>query len=197
VAPARRPARTLLRAAALGAVAAMAAAAVALAAASEPITTRDARGDARTTLDLQRVSLALGADRRLRASLTMAAGFSTRDLRAASGPPGSICLRFWTRAGADPAAEAPDRLVCVTATPAGRVRASVLAQTDGELPRRVGSASVSRPSSRSIVVRVSQTALGRPERVRFSAETTRAGCARTSCIDTAPDAPSTRAFRLR
>ena len=121
-----------------------------------------------------------------------------RDLLADSGPPGSVCLRVWTAADADPRSTRPDRLVCVTARSASELRASVLEQRDAGLPRRVGSASVRRNASgRSLIVRISQSALGRPGRIRFAAESTRPGCERASCIDTAPAAPATRVFRLR
>src|SRR4051812_13697644 len=100
------------------ALAALAAVAPAgLAAPSSTITMRDARGDARTNLDVQRASLKL-VDRRsrLEASITFAAEVRAKDLLAATDrSPGAVCLRFWPDPGADPAATQPDRLVCVTA----------------------------------------------------------------------------------
>jgi hypothetical protein len=109
-----------------------------------------------------------------------------------------VCLRLWTAPGADPRATRPDRLVCVTARSADELRASVLEQRDGGLPRRTGSASVRRTrSGRSVIVRVSQTALGRPQRFRYAVEATRPGCARATCVDTVPAAPATRTFRVR
>ncbi|MBA3329010.1 MAG: hypothetical protein H0T43_11985, partial [Solirubrobacterales bacterium] len=98
----------------------------------------------------------------------------------------------------DPRSTRPDRLVCVTARSADDLRASVLEQRGAGQPRRVASASVSRTrSARGLIIRVAQSALGRPERIRFAMESTRPGCERTSCIDTVPGAPSTRLFRLR
>src|SRR4051794_40460146 len=95
------------------ALAALAAAAPAgLAAPSSTITMRDAPGDARTTLDVQRASLKL-VDRRsrLEASVTFAAEVRAKDLLGATDrSPGAICLRFWTDPDADPAATEPDRL---------------------------------------------------------------------------------------
>jgi hypothetical protein len=48
-----------------------------------------------------------------------------------------------------------------------------------------------------VIVRVSQTALGRPQRFRYAVEATRPGCARATCVDTVPAAPATRTFRVR
>lgn len=183
-------------AAALGAV--LVAAAVALGTVSAPVTLRDAPGDASAAPDLQRMTLSRASDGRLRAVLTLAAKLTPADLLAGSGPPGSVCLRLWTDADADPAAQRPDRLVCVTARSADELRSSVLEQEGKGLPRRTGSASVRLSASgRSLTVSVSQTALGRPARVRFAAEATRASCAQPSCTDTLPDAPATKVFRLR
>jgi hypothetical protein len=117
---------------------------------------------------------------------------------AKAGPPGSACLRIWTDADADPTATRPDHLVCVTAGKDEKFRAGVFEQRDGGLPRRAGSATVTADSKgRSFVVRVSQSALGRPALIRFAIESTRPGCERTICIDTVPDGGATRRFRLR
>lgn len=173
-------------------------AAVAWAQASDPVRDNDPRGDVGEPPDLQRMSLARAGDGRLRATLTFTQPLSPADLLAGSGPPGSVCLRVWTAADADPAAQRPDRLVCVSARSDDELRASVYEQRDAGLPRRVGSASVGRNASgRSMIVRVAQSALGRPTRIRFAAEATRAGCARPDCVDTLPGAPRTRVFRLR
>ncbi|MBA3329015.1 MAG: hypothetical protein H0T43_12010, partial [Solirubrobacterales bacterium] len=67
-----------------------------LAAASRPVTVSDPRGDAPAALDMQRLSLQRAGDGRLRASVTFAGTVRPRDLLAASGPPGSVCLRVWT-----------------------------------------------------------------------------------------------------
>lgn len=180
------------------AVAGLSVAALAWGAPSPTTTTSDAKSDVAQAPDIQRVSVSRAGDGRLRAVISFFDPVKASDLEASSGPPGSVCLRVWTARKPDPAAQRPDRLVCVTARSEDELRASVLRQEGKGLPRRTGSASVQRNSSeRSIIVRVSQSALGRPERIRFAAEATRAGCAEPSCIDTAPDAPSTRAFRLR
>ena len=52
-------------------------------------------------------------------------------------------------------------------------------------------------SGRSIVVRISQSSLGRPELIRFAVESTRPGCERVSCVDEAPDKGAVRRFRVR
>jgi hypothetical protein len=107
-------------------------------------------------------------------------------------------VRVWTDPEADPAATRPDRLVCVTADKDAKLRAGVFQQPDSGLPRRAGPASVTaNASGRSFVIRVSQSALGRPALIRYAIESTRPGCDRTSCIDTVPDAGAVRRFRLR
>jgi hypothetical protein len=151
--------------------------------------------DSSGKLDLVRVSLGRGPDGRLRGLLTMEERWDGSDLVAGSASPGSICLRLWTVH--DPSDGAPDFLVCVTARRDGRLSGSVLAARRGDFPRRAAKATVARPSARSVVVRFAQSSIARPARLRFAAETTRAGCARTTCVDTAPDAPATRRLVLR
>lgn len=195
---ARRVRRAVLAVGGLIAVVLGAGTAGVLAAASDPVSTRDARGDVAGPLDLQRVSLSRASDGRLRAAVTLAAALQPKDMLARSGPPGSICLRVWTARDPDPRSSPPDRLVCITARSDDELRGSVLEQREGRLPRRTGPAAVSRTKSRrSVIVRVSQSALGRPARIRFGVESTSPGCDRTSCVDTAPAAPVTLRFRLR
>ena len=148
-------------------------------------------------LDLTRVKLARAADGRLRAALTLGAPWRTRDLPADAGPPGSICLRLWT--GAEPRPGTfPDDLVCVTADADGRhMTGAVMVERDGEL-RRVGAAvAIARSSTRTVILRFSQSAIGRPDAVRFAAEATAPGCPRPACVDTAPDAPTVATLTLR
>src|SRR3954454_22375607 len=71
-------------------------AAATAATAPQPQAATDAKGDVRSTLDLTRVSLARGADGRLRASITLAAAWDGDDLLTGSGRPGSLCLKAWT-----------------------------------------------------------------------------------------------------
>jgi len=170
----------------------------ALAAASTTLVLPDPKGDVSGPLDIQRGSLGVGSDGRLRIVMTFAGKVGPKDLLATSGPPGSMCVRVWTAADADPTAGRPDKLVCVTADKDAALRASVYNQPDAALPRRSGPATVSASKSgRSFVVRVAQSALGRPRLVRVAFEATRAGCDRLSCVDNAPDGGAVRRFRLR
>jgi hypothetical protein len=178
----------------LGALAVLAATAGA-AAAPKPITSADAKGDVRSALDLTRVSVARGQDGRLRASLTLARDWDGNALVAAGGPPGSMCVKLWTVSV--PPDVPPDLLACVTATKDAELRGSVLRERANKLPERVAGAEVTRPSARTVTMRFSQTAIGRPAKLSFAAETTRPGCPRASCIDTAPDAPKTLELVLR
>jgi hypothetical protein len=170
----------------------------AIAATSKPVVLSDAKEDVAGALDLQRASLRLASDGRLRAVVTFVGKVDPEALLARSGPPGSVCVKVWTDEDADPDAMAPDRLVCVTAQSDDKLRASVFEQDDPGLPRRVGSAAVGlNTSKRSLVVRIAQSALGRPELIRFAIESTRPGCARVSCIDALPDKGAVRRFRIR
>jgi hypothetical protein len=170
----------------------------ALAATSKTIVIPDARGDVSGTLDLTRVSLQRASDGRLRAALSFADKLTPKALLASSGPPGSACVRIWTGPDADPASMRPDRLACVTARSADEFRAGVYQATSAALPTRVASASVKLTASgTSLVLRFTQSSIGRPERVRFAVESTRPGCERPACIDTVPAGGATRTFRLR
>ena len=188
----------LISVAMLSGAAAVLVAVGAFAATSKPVEIRDAKADVTGVLDLQRGSLRRASDGRLRASVTLAGKLDPKAMLAKSGPPGSVCLKVWTDAGADPAAARPDRLVCVTARSDGDLRASVFEETARGLPRRLGAASVTlNKSARSLVLRVSQSALGRPELMRFAIESTLPGCERVSCVDEVPDKGAVRRFRLR
>ena len=167
----------------------------AAATAPKPVKSADPKGDVTSTLDLTRVSLTRGSDGRLRASMTLAAEWDRKALVAGTGPPGSVCLKAWTTTA--PPDTTPDYLVCVTADAKGVLRGSVLHERANKLPERVASADVSRPSARTVTLRFSQSALGSPARLFVAAESTRPGCPRLSCIDTAPDAPKTLPFTLK
>jgi hypothetical protein len=177
------------------------------AAAGDPVVVREGR-DVRAAgaPDLTRVQLGRAEDGRLRAALTLADAWTASTLVAQAdaeqpAPPGSVCLRLWTRSATRgvPA----DHLVCLTASADGEdLRGSVLREGEDGLLRRVGQATVARSSAarssaRTATLRFSQSAIGRPRRVRFAGEATRAGCPRTSCVDTAPDAPQTATLVLR
>jgi hypothetical protein len=160
-----------------------------------PVVVRDPPDAAVGGLDITRVQLGRAADGRLRGALTLAAEWRVRDLPALSGPPGSLCLRLWTRS--EPPATPADYLVCLTADEAGRhLRGSVLAQQGTEL-RRVAGATLARSSARTVVIRFTQSAIGRPATVRFAGEATKPGCAIPACVDTAPNAPATATLTLR
>src|SRR3954447_9512250 len=191
----RPPARTRrLAAAAATAACALAAAAAAPAQTDGTAVVRDPV-DTAGGLDLTRVQLGRTSDGRLRAALTLAAPWRMRDLPAEDGPPGSLCLRMWTSTRAP--GTYPDLLLCVTADARGdHLRGAVLAERAGTL-RRVAPAALARSSLRTVVVRFSQTAIGRPAAVRFAAEATPPGCPRPACVDTAPDAPAVARLTLR
>ncbi len=170
----------------------------ALAAASKTVVITDPRGDVSGAVDLTRVSLQRTSDGRLRAALSFAGKVSPKTLLAGSGPPGSVCIRIWTAADADPASMRPNRLACVTARSDDELRGGVYEVTDASLPERVADASVKQTvSGQSIVLRFTQSSIGRPPRIRFAVEATRPGCERVTCIDTLPNGGAARTFRLR
>ena len=194
----RRRGRTL----AIGGLVTLAAAAVVVgaagAAASRPIVLTDPSADVEGPLDITRFSLRRASDGRLRGVVTFAAKVTPETLLARSGPPGSACMRVWTEADADPTAMPPQRLVCMTARSDDALRAGVYQGARSGLLDKVDDASITATASgRSIVMRFTQSSLGRPQRVRFAVESTRPGCARTSCVDTVPDGRAVRSFRLR
>jgi hypothetical protein len=165
---------------------------------SKTIVVSDARNDVSGALDLTRVSLQRASDGRLRAALSFAGRLTPKALLASSGPPGSACLRLWTGAEADPATMRPDRLACVTARSDDEFRGGIYDATGAALPKRVASASVKlTASATSLVLRFTQSSIGRPQRFRFAVESTRPGCERAACIDTVPDSGAARTFRLR
>jgi hypothetical protein len=159
---------------------------------------RDDAGDVgKGGLDLARVSVGRGADGRIRASMTMRAAWTPRDLLAASGPPGTICLRAWL-GGQPPGTSQPAYLVCATVgADNDRLKASVLHERAGQLPERGAAATATKPSARTVVLRFGQSAIGRPKVLRFAAETSPGGCQRLGCRDSAPDAPKAARLVLR
>ncbi|MEA2143344.1 MAG: hypothetical protein QOI64_1774 [Solirubrobacteraceae bacterium] len=176
----------------------------ALVASAAPATTSrtsiltDERGDVSGPLDLTRVSLLRASDGRLRVALSFADKLTPKAMLASSGPPGSACVRIWTAADADPASMRPNRLACVTARSDDEFRAGVYEVTGAALPKRVAGAAVKLTASgTSIVLRFTQSSIGRPQRFRFAVESTRPGCERAACIDTVPAGGTARTFRLR
>jgi hypothetical protein len=193
-----RGARRRLAAGGLGAVVSAIVVSGALAAPSKTLVITDPRGDVSGALDLTRVSLQRTSDGRLRAVLSFADKVSPKTLLAGSGPPGSACLRIWTAADADPASMRPNRLACVTARTDDEFRGGVYEVTGAALPKRLADASVKQTASgQSVVLRFTQSSIGRPQRLRFAVEATRPGCERVTCIDTLPDGGAARTFRLR
>lgn len=166
------------------------------AAAAKPVVVRDPIQDASSGgLDVVRAQLGRGSDGRLRAVISLGSEITASDLRAAKGPPGSICLRMWTLT--TPGGIPPDYLLCVTAGTKGKaLQAGLVNEQVNALPRRIAVLAVTRPSKRSIAVRFSQSSVRRPKTIRFAAEATKAGCARLTCIDTAPEAPKTATLKL-
>ena len=188
----------LLAASAVAAAIAALVVSAAPAATSKTVVITDAREDVGGPLDLRRVSLQRASDGRLRAALSFTEKLTPKSLLAGSGPPGSACIRIWTGADADPAAMRPDRLACVTARSDDEFRGGVYDATGAGLPERVAGAAVKITASRTtIVLRFTQSSIGRPQRFRFAAESTRPGCERATCIDAAPAGGRARLFRLR
>ncbi|MDX6691214.1 MAG: hypothetical protein QOG15_2671 [Solirubrobacteraceae bacterium] len=169
-----------------------------VAAPSKSVLIPDEKSDVSGAMDLQKVKFSVDAAKRLRVAITFAHAVKPAAMLATKGPPGSVCVRIWTATDADPEATRADRLACVTARSKTALRARVYKQDGPGLPVAVAEASVSRSkSNRSFVIRITPASLGDPRRVRLAVESTRPGCDRTTCIDTAPDAPKTRLFRLR
>jgi len=164
-----------------------------------PTYRKDPATDGRGALDIVRVAMSRGTDGRLRGEVTMEDGWDTADLRSATGPSGSICLTLFTRR--QPGAEPPDWLVCATPGPEGdELRGRVLRDRSNGLPRQVAAARLTRPTARTIYLRFTQRAIGRPASVRFAAQavTWARRCPRLlGCRDTAPDAPTTGNLTLR
>lgn len=161
-----------------------------------PTVVKDAKDARPGAPDITRAQLGLSSDRRIRVALTLSVGWVARDLIANQGPPGSLCVRMWTETR--PGAAPPDYLACITPrADAETTHGSVMKTIPGEALQKVASAIVGRTSDRTVTLRFSQTAVGKPKTIRFAAEATKPGCPRVSCVDTAPDAPKTATFRLR
>jgi hypothetical protein len=139
-------------------------------------------------VDITRVSLGTASKDRLKVNIRAADDWDGEDLLASSGPPGSVCLKLWTKSTAPD--QTPDYLVCVTSTKNEQLRASVLQERANQLPKRVGRATIDQ-SDRSVTLMFKQSLVGSPAAIDFAGESTRAGCIKTSCIDLAPDAPKT------
>lgn len=156
-------------------------------------------GDATGALDVVRVALGPTSEGRLRGEITTARAWDTEDLRAPAGASGSVCLRLYVKRSPD--GDPPDYLVCATPAKTGDALVGrVLRDRANGLPRTVGEATITRPTTRSIFLRFQAKVIGGPSRLRFGAETITRGedCSRLrGCVDTAPDAPETAGLRLR
>ena len=164
-----------------------------------PTYRKDSATDGRGPLDIVRVAMSRRANGSLRGDVTMEKPWSTSALRSADGPSGSICLQLTTKR--EPGAEPADWLVCATPEQEGNaLRGRVLRDRGNGLPRQVGAVTVKRPTSRTVHLRFSQSAIDRPASVRFAAEAVTRGprCPQPlGCRDTAPDAPTTGNLALR
>ena len=161
-----------------------------------PVVVKDAKDAVAGAPDLTRAQIGLASDRRVRFALTLAAPWQPKDLIAASGPPGSLCVRLWTVT--KPGTTPPDYLACATARADGEtMRGTVFKTQPGEQLSKAGPAIVGRTSDRTMTLRFSQTVVGRPKTIDFIAEATKPGCTRVSCVDTTPEAPKTATFKLR
>ena len=160
----------------------------------EPTFQLDRKGDVRGPLDVVRVAMSKRPDGSLRGELTMRRAWEDSDLEN-----GSLCIRIYVKT--DPAAQAPEYLVCATQGRAGgTLVGKLLRNTANGLPRTAGEAVVTRPTARSVHLGFEPAAIRSPARLRFAGESIWRGprCPRaTGCTDLAPDAPGARDFRLR
>lgn len=144
-------------------------------------------------VDITRVSLGAASKDRLKVNIRAADDWDASDLIASSGPPGSVCLKLWTKSA--PPDETPDYLVCVTSTKDEELRASVFKEVANRLPKRVARATIDQ-GDRSVTLMFKQSSIGNPAAIDFAGESTRSGCIKTSCIDLAPNAPKTGHLKL-
>jgi hypothetical protein len=160
------------------------------------VAVREDPGDApEGSADVTRLQLGLASDGRLRAAITLAKSLDPKSLLADKGPPGSICLRLWTLT--EPGTVPPDFLVCVTADKDAKLRATISGERVNAQPQRIGSASLSRKSSRTLVLKFARSRVGTPKKtVRFAVESTKRGCTNVTCVDTLPNAPATATLKL-
>ena len=153
----------------------------------------DANDAASGMVDLTRVSVGAASKSRIKVNLRAATDWDAEDLLASSGPPGSICLKMWTKS--DPPDQTPDYLLCVTSTKDEQLRASLLRVRANQLPKRVARAQIDQ-SDRSVTLMFRQKSIGSPSAIRFAGESTRPGCIKANCIDLAPNAPKTGRLKL-
>ena len=125
-------------------------------------------------------------------------GFGPSALRNREGPPGSICVNFWTDRvpGEDP----PNFDACITARPDKNYRGTVnRVAADGSL-KRVGTIEVEQRTTKRLVGRVCLTCIGSPGEIKWTAQATTfgKGCnSRTGCQDLVPAPPDVGETKLR
>ena len=159
----------------------------------EPTFQLDRKGDVRGPLDIVRVAMSKRTDGSLRGELTMRRAWEDADVGG-----GSLCLRFYVKT--DPESQAPEYLVCATPAAGGTLAGRVLRNSANGLPRTVGGAFVTRPTTRSVHFGFDPGLIRNPAELRFSGESVWRGSrcpVTTGCRDLAPDAPDARKFRLR
>jgi hypothetical protein len=157
--------------------------ALAAPASAQTVVTRDPSGDA-GALDITRASFGVGSDARLRLAVTLAADWTPRDLLARDGPPGTLCVRMWMRGRKAARTRRPEYLACLTVGEANdRLKGSVLRERASDLPERAGDATATKLSARTAVLRFGQSVVGRPRRLRWSAESVPPGCLELACTD--------------
>jgi hypothetical protein len=190
--------RPLVFAGALTALAAAALPAVAGGVPGGPVTVQD-DDDVSNVLDLRQVTVQENRNGRIRVEIVTWETWSVSELVTASGPSGSVCVKLWTTR--QPSSRPPNYLVCAFPDKGGKkLQGQVLRDSGGSVPLKVASASVSGPDSkRRLAIAFTYASIRKPPKVRFAVEAAQAsGCPRPrGCIDTAPDAPRSRAFEPR
>lgn len=185
----------LVIAGALAALAAVAASVASGASSGGPVIVAEDPGDAPSP-DLVRAEMARTSDGRLRAAITFADGVSVKSLQSKTKPQGSICVRIYTNS--TPGLIPPDYLVCAAPDAKGKAfKGSVLAERINALPKRVARATVTRASSKSLVMKFSQSSIGKPSVLEFSVEAAKPGCDTANCADTLPNSPDAAKLVVR
>jgi hypothetical protein len=165
------------------------------ASAGKPVVVKEEAGDAPSP-DLVRAELARSSDGKLRAAITFAGNVSAKSLLSKTKSEGSVCVRIYT--AATPGLIPPDYLVCAAPDSKGKkFHGSVFAERVNALPRRVARATVTRASQKSMVMKFSQSSVGKPASIEFSVEAARPGCDTADCADTLPNSPDAAKLVLR
>lgn len=151
-------------------------------------------------LDIREATAGHSADGRLRHVISTYEAWKPVDLKVTSGPPPGFCVDIWTLRR--PSSGPPDYLVCANAARRGEDLQAWVSRVS----RRAGRtgvttpAAVSRPNSRSVILRFSQRQIGRPSRYYWRAESLYRGaeCSDPNgCYDTAPELQRVASHVLR